>query len=311
MNDQHDQQKFLDRNIQNQRNEVDVSLFIASNQLALESALHQVIIEACQSSIVSRGVFCIALSGGSVASFLSTLHQSFQQRSIEPHFNRWHICLADERLVPSNDTDSNLLSIQTVVNGWSSSGIQVYGIDETLLAKEEDAAIASSYEKNVLKPLLAKANGTLDCIVLGFGPDGHTCSLFPNHPSINPKQTAGEQQHPLVIALRDSPKPPPRRITLTFPVINSSKCIIICGAGASKKDVVRRCFQQPISVAPTSYSNFSTADNESSNAASFFGKARLLDPPVYPCAMVRPLMSGVLSWILDSEAAQDLTISRL
>jgi 6-phosphogluconolactonase len=293
----------------------DVSLFLASNVSSLESALHRLIIESCQSSIILRGVVCIALSGGSVAGFLSTLHQSFQQLHVDPHFDCWHICLADERLVPSSDADSNFLSIQSVVNRWSSTSgaVQLYGIDETLLGQEEDDRIASSYEKCVLRPLLEKSNGTLDCIVLGFGPDGHTCSLFPNHPSVSPHR---ESQQSLVIAVKDSPKPPPRRITLTLPVINASKCIIVCGAGSSKKDVVRHCFQQPITVTATTNASGATSsatddNSKSSYSALLSGRAHLLDPPQYPCAMVRPSTSGILSWILDTQAAQDLTVSKL
>jgi len=292
----------------------DVSLFLASNVSSLESALHRLIIEACQASIAARGVFCIALSGGSVAGFLSTLHQSFQQLNVDPHFGCWHMCLADERLVPSSDADSNLHSIQSVVNRWSSTRgvVQLYGIDETLLGQEDDDRIASSYETYVLRPLLEKSNGTLDCIVLGFGPDGHTCSLFPNHPSISQNR---EKQQPLVIAVQDSPKPPPRRISLTLPVINASKCIIVCGAGSSKKDVVRQCFQQPVSVT-SSNSGTTTSDvtnniSKSSSSTLWTGRAQLLDPPPYPCAMVRPSASGVLSWVLDTQAAQNLALSKL
>jgi 6-phosphogluconolactonase len=303
-----------DEDNQNQQSERrDVSLFLASSVSSLESALHRLIIEACQASIDARGVFCIALSGGSVAGFLSTLHQSFQQLNVDPHFDCWHMCLADERLVPSSDADSNLQSIQAVVNRWSSTrgAVQLYGIDEALLGQEDDDRIASSYETSVLRPLLEKSNGTLDCIVLGFGPDGHTCSLFPNHPSISQNR---EKQQSLVIAVKDSPKPPPRRISLTLPVINASKCIIVCGAGSSKKDVVRQCFQQPVAVTPSNSGITSDVTNDirkSSSSTLWSGRAQLLDPPPYPCAMVRPSASGVLSWVLDTQAAQNLALSKL
>jgi len=287
----------------------DATLFLVSDKTAFESALHPLIIDACQSSIRARGVFCMALSGGSVPSFLSTLHQSFQKLCIDPHFDKWHICLADERIVPSDSPDCNLLSIQNALKEWSSE-IQFYGIDETLLLQQGDAdnRIALSYEKNVIKPLLFKANGSLDCIVLGFGPDGHTCSLFPNHHSLLVMDA-------LVAAVQDSPKPPPRRITLTLPVINSAKCIIMCGAGSSKKDIVRNCFHQPVMVSS------STTDPNHDGDSLLVGKVRLIDPAPYPCAMVRSSKGSdttfssssdknVLSWILDLEAAQDLKISR-
>lgn len=296
-------------------NAADATLFIASDKIAFESALHRLIMDACQSSIRARGVFCMALSGGSVPSFLSTLYQSFQKLCIDPQFDKWHICLADERIVPSDSSDCNLRAIQNALKEWSSK-IQFYGIDETLLSQQhqgdDDNRIASSYEENVIKPLLVQANGTLDCIVLGFGPDGHTCSLFPNHNSLSVMDER-------VVAVSDSPKPPPRRITLTFPVINSAKCIIMCGAGSSKKDIVRSCFQQPVMV---SSSTAATDLNRDGNSL-LVGQVCLIDPAPYPCAMVRSsedsdiicssssVNTTVLSWILDLEATQDLKISRL
>ena len=82
---------------------------------------------------------------------------------------------------------------------------------DTTLSPAEAAADYQSKLISVAGPQLK-----LDLLLLGAGPDGHTCSLFPNHPLL------AEPPHPegrIVAEITDSPKPPPERVTLTLPVL--------------------------------------------------------------------------------------------
>ena len=74
---------------------------------------------------------------------------------------------------------------------------------------------------------------SFDLLLLGMGPDGHIASLFPEHPGTH-------EDKPSVIAVHNSPKPPPNRLSMTFRVIESAREIWVVAAGAEKAEAVQR-----------------------------------------------------------------------
>ncbi|MCL1899663.1 MAG: 6-phosphogluconolactonase, partial [Promicromonosporaceae bacterium] len=74
-----------------------------------------------------------------------------------------------------------------------------------------------------------------DVCLLGMGPDGHVASLFPGHPALM-AATAGEAG--AAIAVHDSPKPPPTRVSLTLAILNESREVWLVVAGCEKAEMV-------------------------------------------------------------------------
>ena len=69
--------------------------------------------------------------------------------------------------------------------------------------------------------------------MLGLGPDGHVASLFPGFPQL-------EVDDAIAVPVRDSPKPPPERISLTFPALNRTREVWFVVSGDGKADAVAR-----------------------------------------------------------------------
>jgi 6-phosphogluconolactonase len=273
---------------------VQPSLIVASSKDAVPTHLNSAICRACADAMKARGIFTIALSGGSLPSFLSTINEAFVAAATDPKYDCWHVILADERCVFRTDPDSNLGAIdENFLSKVPIPSDHVYGINESKL-DESTESVANEYETTV-KQVLSLSGGQLDLAVLGFGPDGHTCSLFPGHRLLNEKEK-------MVAPIEDSPKPPPKRITLTFPLLNTmTRNVIFCGAGGSKSAILQKVFTT-VSSEDKSY--------EVSDGKRY--RATLAIPPPYPCAMVNPASErnrNTLTWIVDTAAVEGVTIS--
>ena len=253
----------------------EAALIVAPSKAFLSERLNAAIVDFSKAAINERGVFTVALSGGSNVGFMASLQDAFVAKAVDPKFHAWHILLADERCVPSTDKDSNMGALQTeVFSNLSIPTCQIHSINEDKLSISSQA-VAADYEP-IVREVLAKSGGKLDLAVLGFGPDGHTCSLFPNHSLL-------DEQTKWVAALDDSPKPPPSRITLTYPILNTkTRHVVFCGAGSSKTPILQATFES-VKTIGSDY------------------QVTMRDPPPFPCAAVRP-RQGTVTWVVDTDA---------
>jgi len=210
-------------------------LFVGDND-SLRSRLAQEFSDEASRAIARRGFCTIAVAGGSVAveglPALATLSIDWQ---------RVHVFWADERAVPPTDPESNYVSAKAV---WlEPAGVPLVNIHR-MRADDADLFVAATAYESEMRAVLG-ASGQLDFVLLGVGPDGHVASLFPGHPALS-------EQHRLVTAVIDAPKPPPRRLTMTMPVLAHAERLIVMAFGASKAAMVAETISQEDSRLPVS-----------------------------------------------------------
>ena len=136
-----------------------------------------------------------------------------------------HLWWSDERYVPVGHDDRNDLVLQDLLDGCLAKVHAVPGPDSS--ESVQGSAKAYAHELHLATTTRFCATNTLmDVCVLGMGPDGHIASLFPGSATLD--ATEG------VVAVSDSPKPPPVRVTWTYSTINASEQVWLVVTGASK-----------------------------------------------------------------------------
>ena len=176
-----------------------------------------------RAAIGARGRFACALPGGSVA---ETFFPVLARARVE--WQRVEFFWGDERAVGPDDPDSNYgLARRLLLDPVRAHAGRVHRI----VAEGGDLdEAARRYEAELLRTLGDPPR--IDLVALGLGPEGHVCSLFPEHPLL-------EERKRLVAAIRDSPKPPAQRITLTMVPLELAGSVCVAGFGDSKAAAIR------------------------------------------------------------------------
>ena len=235
------------------------NILIAENadQVALELIK---IVKCCLEKVEGNNKPVIGVSGGSLPKFLVEGIQSDLGKGID--WSKVTFIFCDERMVDTSHPDSTMGLYKRLL---AESPIKVDDqfIEVAVNLDVESAAV--DYEDK-LKSMMGTDQPRIDLLLLGMGPDGHTCSLFPGHELLNEKEK-------LVAAIKDSPKPPAQRITLTLPVLNNAKAVAFVSTGEGKKEMIKNILKD---------------QNES-----------------FPATRVSP-KDGELFWIIDKPAASML-----
>jgi 6-phosphogluconolactonase len=173
------------------------------------------------------GEATVVLTGGTMGSaVLAAINESPARDTID--WSLVHFWWGDERWLPRGDAERNETQAREALLDHieiDPSRIHAFpasddGIDLDAAAEVYALELAQHANEGAALP-------RFDITFLGVGPDGHVASLFPEQAGI--RETVAT-----VIAVRNAPKPPPERLSLTLPVINSSTRIWLVLAGSDK-----------------------------------------------------------------------------
>jgi 6-phosphogluconolactonase len=218
-------------------------------------------LEIANEAINARGKFHVALSGGSTPRSLYRL-LALPQFAERIPWDRVHIYFGDERTVPPDHNDSNFrMAKEALLDHVAIPLAHIHRIKGEL---EDPHDAAGEYTRELTSNLPLSAQGVVqfDLLLLGVGSDGHIASLFPATPVLHERAR-------LVEAVRVE-KLDSWRITLTLPVIDHARHVLILVSGDAKAPIIRDVF------------------------------ATRRTPP-YPVQLINP--QGMLEWHLDQAAA--------
>ncbi|HET9565650.1 MAG TPA: 6-phosphogluconolactonase [Mycobacterium sp.] len=202
-----------------------------TDKAGLVTAVGDRLVAAITDAIAARGRALVVLTGGGTGIGLLE-HVRDNGGAID--WSRVHVFWGDERYVPEDDDERNEKQArEALLNHIDIPAANVHAMQASDGEYGDDLdAAALAYEQ----VLAANADDgepapEFDVHLLGMGGEGHINSLFPHTPAV--RETSR-----LVVGVPDSPKPPPRRITLTLPAVARSREVWLVVSGAEKAEAV-------------------------------------------------------------------------
>ncbi|PKA64195.1 putative 6-phosphogluconolactonase 4, chloroplastic [Apostasia shenzhenica] len=219
-----------------------------------------------------KGAFTVVLSGGYLIDKLRKLVEPPYAGEVD--WSKWHVFWVDERVMKKDDPDSCYMhAFRNFLSKVPIPPAQIYAVNDSLdaegAADDYEARLKDLIKIEVLELSPHSKFPRFDLMLLGMGHDGHIASLFPHHPLLGEKNRR-------VAVIRNSPKPPPVRVTFTLPVIDSAAYVAMVVAGSVEVDAVKKAL--------------GGEDNSSE---------------LLPVQMIK-LENGEFTWFLDKLAASKL-----
>ena len=188
----------------------------------------------------TTGPFSLNLSGGSTPKHLyEVLASEIMRRKFD--WERVHIFFGDERFVPHSSPDSNYGMVHKALLSHVPIPEENIHPVKTDTGTPDDAAVA--YERTLKafhgKSTLDRWRPLFSVTLLGLGNDGHTASLFPGSAALR------ERDRWVTAVIGAKPEP---RITLTYPVLQSSHATVFLVAGEGKRAMLKRLIDRDPSI---------------------------------------------------------------
>lgn len=236
---------------------------------ALAKAAADDLLQRAKAAVEEKDLFTLALAGGSTPRKLYTLLATNPAYRDFP-WSKTHLFFGDERNVAPTHLDSNYLMVSNTL--LASGLIPVANVHRVRTELPDANQTAADYDvelRSFFNPILRFNNfPRFDVILLGMGPDGHTASLFPDTKAL------AETERWVVANWVE--KFNTFRITMTFPVLNAARAVLLLVAGPDKTDMMHEVLIATRKVVP------------------------------YPVQQVEPL-DGTKIWYLDRAAAARLS----
>lgn len=242
---------------------------VYQNSKFLAEAAARIVIDTAAMAISTKGIFSMALAGG------STPRDTYRLLASEAYLPRldWKkttVFWSDERCVPPDHPRSNYrMAQESLLDHVPIPNDQIMRLQGELSPQ----AAATAYEYILRKYFMGQNNrknqeNALDLVLLGLGTDGHTASLFPSTRAL-------DETKQWVVA-NEVPGQPEIRLTFTYPFINQAHNIVFLVSGSSKASVLKKVVEG--------------AQIEKSH---------------YPARGIQPI-DGKLIWLVDADAASSL-----
>ncbi|MFF3571311.1 6-phosphogluconolactonase [Nocardia jiangxiensis] len=174
-----------------------------------------------------RGVASVVLTGGGTG---IGLLEVVRKAPGGIDWSRLEVFWGDDRFVPAGDAERNdLQARQALLDHVPLDPSRVHPMAASDGEYPDPVEAAAEYSATVHAHLTEY--GAFDLHLLGMGGEGHVNSLFPHTDAVR-------EEHELVVAVTNSPKPPPVRITLTLPAVHRTRHVVLVVGGAAKAEAV-------------------------------------------------------------------------